>query len=299
MNKSRRDFLKMVGGCASSMAAVAIQPDLLRISSIEETGNSTGTLFDVTQCIGCRNCQAACSEVRSSKDPDVETTISDPNPMDLSGNTWSIVKLYREEENPDTYAFVKVQCMHCVDPACASACPVGALEKTPEGPVIYHKELCIGCRYCMAACPFSIPRYQWSKVFPLVRKCDFCVERQANGQQPACAEACRIGALKFGKRSDLLAEARARIDSDPSLYIDHIYGEKEVGGTSALYISSIPFEMLGFPTLGTKPLPELTKPWLGAVPGIIVGVGGAMSLLSWYTRRRAQIKKDEGIIHDN
>jgi len=286
MKIERRDFLKMMG---SGLAAAVIQPAALNVSAAASP-DSMGTLFDAAQCIGCRNCQAACREQRSSQDPDAELSVAKANPMDLDENTWSLVKLYQDEDDKSAYAFVKVQCMHCVDPACASACPVGALEKTPGGPVIYHKELCIGCRYCMAACPFNVPKYQWSKVFPLVRKCDFCADRQANGQQPACTEACRIGALKYGNRNDLLAEAHARIDSDPDMYINQVYGENELGGTSALYISDVAFEKLGFPAYDSKALPDLTKPWLSAVPGIIVGVGGAMSLLSWYTRRRANLQ---------
>jgi formate dehydrogenase iron-sulfur subunit len=289
MNIERRDFLKLMG-CGA--AAAFIKPDVMKPSTSEPSAESMGTLFDSTECIGCRQCQIACHDLRSSVDPEAEVGITEENPKDLSGNTWTLVKLYRDETDKTTYSFVKVQCMHCVDPACASACPVGALEKTPGGPVVYHKELCIGCRYCMAACPFSIPKYQWSKVFPLVRKCDFCVDRQNAGQQPACAEACRIGALKYGKRSDLLTEARARIDSARDKYINYIYGENEVGGTSALYLSGISFDKLGFPALTTKPLPSLTKPWLSAVPGIIVGVGGLMSLLSWYNKRRALVKAE-------
>jgi formate dehydrogenase iron-sulfur subunit len=182
-----------------------------------------------------------------------------------------------------------------VDPACASACPVGALEKTPEGPVIYHDDVCIGCRYCMAACPFNIPKYQWEKVFPLIQKCDFCADRQANGEIPACAAACKNEVLKYGKRSELLKEAQVRIANNPDVYVDHIYGEDEIGGTSKLYISHVPFDKLGFPELDSTPLPELTMPWMSAVPGIFAGMASLMTAIYFFTKNRAkkqEVKED-------
>jgi formate dehydrogenase iron-sulfur subunit len=183
--------------------------------------------------------------------------------------------------------------MHCVDPACATACPVKALEKTKAGPVIYHSEICIGCRYCMAACPFDIPKYQWDKVFPLIQKCDFCADRQAAGLLPACAEACTNGALIYGKRSELIKVARERIKTNPETYVNHIYGEYEVGGTSNLYISNVAFDKLGFPNLNTTALPELTWPWMSAVPGVFVGMAGLMTGIYFITKRKGENNKEE------
>jgi formate dehydrogenase iron-sulfur subunit len=292
MSVNRRDFLKQAGIGLLGAGGLLAQPTIVEASS-ESSSDSYGMLFDASMCIGCKKCQEACREKRSSQDPKAEGLTFDPTPEELDATTWTLIKLYQDQEDTSIFSFVKVQCMHCVNPACASACPVGALEKTPEGPVIYHDDICIGCRYCMAACPFNIPKYQWDKVFPLIRKCDFCAERQKEGQEPACAEACKIGALKYGKREDLLAEARARINEQPDKYVNHIYGEHEIGGTSKLYISSVPFEKLNFPTLDTTALPDLTRPWMSAVPGIFLGVGSLMSAVYFYAKRRAENQKEK------
>ena len=217
--------------------------------------------------------------------------------MELTAETWSLIKLYQDNENRSIYSFVKVQCMHCVDPACVSACPVGALQKTENGPVVYDEKICIGCRYCMAACPFEIPKYEWEKVFPRVMKCDFCADRQECGQEPACVEACTTGAITYGKRADLIVEAKERIQNDPGNYIDHVYGEHEVGGTSNLYISKVPFEKLGLPTLNSASLPSLTWPWMRAVPGVAVTVATLMTFLYWLTGRKTKIAMEE--VHDD
>jgi Fe-S-cluster-containing dehydrogenase component len=166
---------------------------------------------------------------------------------------------------------VKTQCMHCQEPACASACFVKALEKTSQGPVVYHEDRCVGCRYCMVACPFNMTKFEWDKAIPAIKKCIFCYERQLAGQPPACVEACPAGTLTFGKRKDLLELAKSRIYQNPDQYVHHVYGEHEVGGTSWLYLSSVPFEDVGFRTdLGTMPYPELTKSFLSAVPLVLI-----------------------------
>jgi formate dehydrogenase iron-sulfur subunit len=252
-----------------------------------------GTLYDATKCIGCKKCQNACQSRRESLYPGDEAKNRTTSPNDLSADNWTIIKLYQDEEYKSVYSFVKNQCMHCVDPACATACPVKALEKTKAGPVIYHSEICIGCRYCMAACPFDIPKYQWDKVFPLIQKCDFCADRQAAGLLPACAEACTNGALIYGKRSELIKVARERIKTNPETYVNHIYGEYEVGGTSNLYISNVAFDKLGFPNLNTTALPELTWPWMSAVPGVFVGMAGLMTGIYFITKRKGENNKEE------
>jgi formate dehydrogenase iron-sulfur subunit len=158
--------------------------------------------------------------------------------------------------------------MHCIEPACVSVCPVAALEKLESGPVVYHAERCIGCRYCMAACPFGIPKTQWEKTLPLIQKCDFCADRQAKGQQPACSEACPTGALISGRRGNMLEVAHTRLKND-NQYFQQVYGEQEVGGTSMLYISAVSHAALGFPQLKNVPLPSLDWPYMLSVPGVV------------------------------
>jgi formate dehydrogenase iron-sulfur subunit len=182
-------------------------------------------------------------------------------------------------------------CRHCVDPACASVCPVGALIKTSEGPVIYDAAKCIGCRYCMVACPFNIPRYEWHNPVPAVQKCDMCFDRVKEGKLPACAEACEYEATVFGTRKELLQIARERIEEDPDDYLDHIYGETEIGGTSVMFITPYPVEELGYkPILGEKPLPSLTMRQLDRVPAIVVGGSAALMSIWWMTNRRDEVQ---------
>lgn len=179
--------------------------------------------------------------------------------------------------------------MHCQDPACASACPVGALKKTASGPVVYEAGKCIGCRYCMLACPFQAPRYEWTKLAPYVKKCDMCADAVQKGGQPACVQACPIGASQFGDRDELLAEAQRRILGNSS-YVQHIYGSEEVGGTSVFFLSDVPFDKLGFATTPTRqPMPTLTANALGDVPTVVLVGSSLLAGLYWITERRKQV----------
>ncbi len=246
-------------------------------------GSPKALLFDSTLCIGCGACYDACKEKNG-----LPVTTDDFLQDDLSENTFTIV-----QDRDDTY--VRRMCMHCVTPTCASVCPVGALEKTATGPVVYHEDRCIGCRYCMQACPFNVPRYEWSSLTPRVRKCDMCADRQAQGMPTACAEACPAGATMFGNRDDLIAEAKSRIAASPDTYVDHIYGLEEIGGTSVLVISDAAPAELGLPTgLGNEPLPELTWAVLDKIPRFSVVVGAVLGGVWWITNRREEVRLAEG-----
>jgi|AutmiccommuBRH23_1029490.scaffolds.fasta_scaffold00023_126 formate dehydrogenase iron-sulfur subunit len=290
MTINRRDFLKKTG---LGLGGLLVQPDVskLRLSS-ESSTESAGMLFDASKCVGCTECQVACKVRLNSLNPDEDISEYDLDPRDLSAYTWSLIKLYKDETDDSRSSFVKVQCMHCLHPACVSVCPVGALTKSEIGPVVYDDKKCFGCRYCMAACPFDIPKYQWDKVFPLIQKCDFCADRQEAGLQPVCSSVCPTGALLFGKREELLEIARERIKND-SRYVDHIYGEHEVGGTAQLYISHVPFELLGFQALSAVSLAGLTWPWMAAVPGIAVVVTSLMGGIYWFTKKRNQAQEEK------
>jgi len=189
---------------------------------------------------------------------------------------------------------VRRLCMHCLDPTCVSVCPVGALAKTPEGPVVYDSTRCIGCRYCIMACPFDVPKYQWDRALPVVGKCVLCVDRVRKGLATACATACPTGATAFGERDDLLREARSRIEASPGAYVDHVYGEEEAGGTSVLMLSSVPFERLGLKTdLPRQPLPLLTWQVLSRIPDFVVLFGAALFGIHWITSRREEVRQHE------
>jgi formate dehydrogenase iron-sulfur subunit len=183
--------------------------------------------------------------------------------------------------------------MHCQDPACASACLVGALKKTALGPVTYDAAKCIGCRYCLVACPFSVPRYEWSKLVPYVKKCDMCAARQAQGQPPGCVEACPTGASIVGWRDEILEEAQRRVLNDAK-YVKHIYGSEEAGGTSVFFISDVPFEKLGFTAPPPQSMPGLSAAALGDVPTVVLVGGSLLAGLYWITERRNQVAAEEG-----
>ena len=235
-------------------------------------------LIDITLCIGCNSCQAACKEANGLPEGDEQK---------LSATAYTAL----EEHNG---VFVRRMCQHCESPTCVSVCPVGALEKTPEGPVIYDVSKCIGCRYCMQACPFQVPRYQWSSTYPRIEKCIFCYDRIKKGLPTACSEACPTGATKFGNRDDLLVEALNRIHAEPSKYVDRIYGQREVGGTSMFYISSVPFEDLGFKTeLQATALPTLTWNALSKLPGVVSVGGVLLAGIWWITNRRVEVQRYE------
>jgi formate dehydrogenase iron-sulfur subunit len=234
--------------------------------------NTRAILVDITKCIGCRSCEQTCKEIHGfPKDTEAK----------LSPTALTIVEDHGER-------YVRRMCMHCQDPACASACLVGALKKTAAGPVTYDSSKCIGCRYCLVACPFSVPRYEWSKLVPYVKKCDMCAGRQAKGQQPACVEACPVQASISGTREELLIEAQRRILND-NKYVRHIYGSEEAGGTSVFFISDVPFDKLGFVAAPKQPMPVLTANALGDTPTVVLMGGALLSGLYWITQRRAEV----------
>ena len=242
--------------------------------------SSRGLLIDVTRCLGCGACTTACKESHGFPGDGEET--------ELDATTYTVLL----DKGDDRY--LRRLCMHCADPTCVSACPVGALHKTELGPVTYDASRCIGCRYCMVACPFNVPCYEWSKAVPEVRKCDMCVDRQREGRMPACAEACPVEATVYGTREELLAEAHRRIREDPGTYHPEVYGEKEVGGTNVLILSPVPFDQLGMTVgLGNEPLPNLTWEALAKVP-VVVGVGApALFAVYWITHRRQEVAAAE------
>jgi formate dehydrogenase iron-sulfur subunit len=233
-------------------------------------------LFDGTKCIGCEACVAACKEQNN-----LPATV-DP---ELTAYTWTVV------EQRDK-AFVRRMCMHCESPTCASVCPVGAFQKQPDGPVTYDASRCMGCRYCIMACPFGVPKYQWDRTVPIVQKCTLCPDRIARGEAPACASVCPTGATTFGDRDQLIGEARRRLAAAPKSYVPRIYGLEEVGGTSVLILSGVPFAGLGLRTdLPLQPLPMLTWQVLSKIPDFVVVGGAFLYGIWWITNRRTDVQK--------
>jgi len=236
---------------------------------------SFGVLHDTVLCVGCRNCEAGCNKVNELPPPDAP--FDDLSVLEHKRRTdaksYTVVNRYDHAANGGGPTYRKTQCHHCLEPACASVCFVRAFTKTKTGAVVYDASVCVGCRYCMIACPFEIPTYEYDKALsPRIMKCTMCHSRIVKGKLPGCVEACPNEALTFGKRNDLINIARERIRRYPDRYVNHIYGEHEMGGTSWLNISGVPFKHLGMrEDLGVTPAPELTAGALGAVP-IVVGL---------------------------
>lgn len=251
-------------------------------------------LVDLTHCIGCRGCQVACKEwnERSAKKTVFKGDYT--NPTSLSSDCYTHIRFTEfEKSGQPAWSFVKNQCLHCKEPACASVCPVAALEKTTAGPVVYHFERCIGCRYCMTACPFHIPKYEWESAKPWVQKCSFCSERIKDGMIPACVKVCPTGTMFYDEYDKVVSEAKSRISSSSGKYVNHIYGMEEAGGTSWMYISSVPFEELGFKMdVRRQPLPDLTWEYISHVPALF-GVTFVAGIGAWLiTRRNENMDKE-------
>jgi formate dehydrogenase iron-sulfur subunit len=281
MALSRRDFFK-VAGLAIGGALVTVEPALASSGEVDPN-EYAAMLYDATICIGCNACTNACRAWNKTKDEPDERQLYDA-PRELSADTWTMIQLYQSENE---YSFVKRQCMHCVDPACVSGCPVHALQKTDAGPVTYNQDRCIGCRYCMYACPFHIPRFAWDTAqSPVIAKCTLCADRLQDGKGTACAEICPSGALIWGKRGDLIAEAEKRISEEPARYVDHVYGKDDAGGTSVMYLSAVPFEKLGLEDLGTRPIPEISEGTANIVlPGVLIGAPILLGMIRLTAKR--------------
>ncbi|GEJ55292.1 hydrogenase 2 operon protein HybA [Anaeromyxobacter diazotrophicus] len=264
MRISRRSLLK---GAVAAGAATAVVGRAEAREKREVEAEAVGMLYDSTLCIGCRACVTKCKEANGLPYDRSADGLYD-QPDDLNGNTKNVIKVLASEGGQ--YAFMKQQCMHCVDPSCVSVCMMGALHKEGQGTrhhdgevrgsgiVLYDKNTCVGCRYCQIACPYLIPKFEWTKAFPLIVKCELCRHRADPKKagplavaNPACCEVCPREAVVYGKRAELLAEAKRRLAANPQKYNGHVYGEVEGGGTQVLYLAAkgVEFKQLGLPEL--------------------------------------------------
>ncbi|MTJ84359.1 MAG: hydrogenase 2 operon protein HybA [Telmatospirillum sp.] len=278
MAVSRRNFLRgaAAGGAAAACAAAVTEPAAAR-ENLQMPPKAVGLLYDSTLCVGCKACVAACRDANGlAPEFTTDEKIWD-TAVDISGKTITVIKLYTDgtakhkDQEKDGFAFMKRSCLHCVDPSCVSVCPVSAMTKDPETGIVSHEPAdCIGCRYCVVACPFGVPQFEFDKAFPKLLKCEMCKHRQAEGKIPACAEVCPTGATLFGPMTALKAEADRRTSTAPGVptdymrktvdstdvherpnaaYVKHTYGTTEVGGTQMLLLSGVPFEKMGYPAL--------------------------------------------------
>ncbi len=276
---SRRGFLKVLGGAGITITGLS---RIRAAEPAENTEDSWAVLLDTTRCAGCRNCEVVCAKAHGLPAPDLDEDVF-ASERDPSETALSVVNRFETERGE---AFVKRQCMHCLRPACASACLTKAMAKTSAGPVVWRESKCMGCRFCMVSCPFDMPKFEYMSAVPRILKCDLCADRIAAGELPACVENCPAEALTFGRRGELLAEARRRIVENPDDYHPAIYGERDAGGTSWLYLAAVPFEQIGLRTdLGETAYPEFSKTFLYSVPLVLILVPAFLLALSNATRR--------------
>lgn len=264
MKLSRRRLLQ--AGAVAGAASALPERAAARARRIAAP-TSVGMLYDSTRCIGCRTCVAKCREANELPPDRVRMEdVPYDAPPDLDGTTKTVIKV---ASAGDRWAFVKAQCMHCVDPACTSVCMIGALHKIAgTGIVAYDKDGCVGCRYCQVACPYNVPKFTWDRAVPQIVKCELCRHR-ADAKRtgilavanPACCEVCPRDAVVYGRRADLLEEARRRLAADPGRYEPGVFGERDGGGTQVLYLAprGVPFRAMGLPELGDEPAPALSE----------------------------------------
>ena len=307
MSIDRRSLLKSVAA-AGAGAAVAGGVAEARVRP-KAPADAIGLLYDTTKCIGCKACVVACREANGTQ-ADVSNAPGRlwDAPLDLNGQTKTVIKLYKSPDGLQR-SYFKAQCMQCVDPACSNACMLGALKKRQHGIVTYDASLCIGCRYCQMACPFNVPKFEWTKAAPKIVKCELCqhrvqgaalaksgdFSRYPKGKGPACTEVCPREAVIAGTREELLAEARRRIAAHPDRYVPHIYGETDGGGTQVLYLSHVPFENVGLPRLTDEPVPEVQQTIQhGVYQGFIAPIAlyGILGAVIYRNRKKASVDED-------
>jgi Fe-S-cluster-containing dehydrogenase component len=294
MSISRRGFLGGLGASAVA-ASSADAHEHVEHSYFPIPDERIGLLHDTTLCVGCRSCEAACKEVNEL--PPIKQPIGDMTVFDRERRTthteFTVVNRYQVGGEE---IFRKHQCMHCNEPSCASVCLVKALTKSPEGPVLYDPSVCVGCRYCMMTCPYYALAYEYDSYNPRVMRCTMCYERIIEGEVPGCAEACPMGAITYGRRSDLLQLARDRIAKRPEKYVAHVFGEHEFGGTSWLVLAGTSLSDLGLGSLENAShtaLPELTKSFLSVVPLVLTMWPGLLLGFYAFTKRRNEVSESE------
>jgi formate dehydrogenase iron-sulfur subunit len=296
--KSRRDFLKKTVIAGSVAAGISTSISKAAPKNILSE-DRMGVLVDTTVCVGCRHCEWACKDAHnllagnldSYEDRNILETKRRPDHTALT-----VVNEYTHGKNSNLPVDVKVQCMHCDHPACVSACIVGAFTKQESGTVVWDTDKCIGCRYCMAACPFQIPAFEYGKAInPLIMKCDFCFNRTKDGKLPACVNICPVEALTYGPRTELIKIARNRIKRNPNRYVNHILGEYEIGGTSWMYLASDDFKELDFPQLGKNPAPGVSESIQHGIFAYFIPPVSLYALLGgimWISKRRKELDEE-------
>jgi len=293
VNPGRRRALRVLAGTGAATAAAASPVSAARTTGVVPP-EAVGMLYDTTKCIGCKACVSACLRA-NDLEPDRSPDGLHQAPLDLNGRTKNVIKLFKDDQQ---ISYFKMQCMHCIDPACASACMLGSLHKDETtGIVSYDPSYCVGCRYCQMACPFNVAKFEFEKAAPKIVKCEMCRHLLAQDKIPACCDVCPREAVIYGKRADLLAEAKRRLEANPDAYVPKVYGETEAGGTQVLYLSHVDFEKLGLPSYGAEGIPHVAySVQEGIYKGFIAPVAlyTALGLVMLRNRKKQDGSEDSG-----
>jgi len=253
----------------------------------------TAILYDSSKCTACKGCQVACKQWNQLPSPltndEYTYTKSFQAPLDLAPNTWLIINFSEEDKEIGIdWNFMRNSCFHCTEAACEMACPVGAISHKDNGAVVIDQEKCIGCRYCVASCPFEVPR--WDEAKNKTFKCWQCFDRTSAGRKPACVSTCPTGALEYGDRADMLGIARERVDQLKAAGYDkaEIYGEKELGGLHTIVVAQRGLEAHGLirdPKIGVTDFWQFLKPLGGlGIAATVAGLGLSYFMARDYKR---------------
>lgn len=288
---SRKNFLQKAAATPLVIAGVGAASSIEASQNDKDSRDFLGYLYDSTKCRGCRACVGNCIKVNDMKNLDSENW----KKRDTDGYTRTSIRLF-EHDNKE-YDFIKAGCNHCLHPSCVSACPVTAMMKDEETGIVFNDpDKCIGCRYCMIACPFDVVKFEWDDTFPKVIKCDLCINSNLSETGPGipgCVDACPSDALMFGTREELLEEAKKRIAESPEKYNPKVYGEKDGGGTSILYLADTEFENLGFPKdLGDESPAVLSEKLQSTYKGLVAPIVG-YGMLAYVVYQNYMLQNDD------
>jgi len=281
MELGRRNFLKASIGAAVGLVLLQ-NTKFAKVAKAASDDSDHAMLIDVTKCIGCWWCYAACKNYNNN--PETARPTSE-DPPELESDCWTTLFPLKQG---DEWSHRKHACMHCTDASCEEVCPTGAISH--EGVIVsIDQEWCIGCGYFVPACPFGVPHKD--EHLGTARKCTFCIDRVTNGQIPACADACPTGAIQYGNRSELLTTAKAKVQTlkDGGNAKANLYGENEVGGLHILYVlddSPSAYDLPEEPKVATAKLPFQ---WLS---GLLMG-GVVATIPFWFIFKRKKEKEVE------
>lgn len=277
---TRRRFLKV-------LAAAPLAPAVASNASAKTEARPLrllAKLVDTVRCIGCKRCMSACKRWNHLK-VERDELVTDRE-TDLTGNNFVVVNLRPDLRNRTRRTYIHWACQHCRQPACVGVCPVTAITRLPQGPVVINENKCIGCRYCFQACPFKVPRFDFEK--RVTRKCHLCYNRipLLNYMKPACVAACPVGALHFDYREEVIREAKRRAARRGGS--TYIMGLREAGGTGLLTILPTRPEDLGMVVAPLKVVNQPPDKLRISASGLAAGavIAGGMYGYARATRRR-------------